>query len=59
MKIGRRHFIGMGMAGLAAAAIRPSGLLAGAPAPELQPMTAGIVPISGAEHLARIARARN
>ena len=58
MKIGRRHFIGMGMAGLAAAAIRPSGLLAGAPAPELQPMTAGIVPISGAEHLARIARAQ-
>ena len=58
MRIGRRHFIGIGMAGLAAAAIRPSGLLAQAPAPELQSMTTGIVPIGGEEHLARIARAQ-
>ena len=58
MRIDRRHFIGIGMAAAGAAALGPARLLAQTPTPELRPMTAGIEPISGAEHLARIARAQ-
>ena len=58
MRIGRRHFIGMGLAGMAVAAARPGALFAQAAAPELRSMTGDIVPISRDEHLARIARAQ-
>jgi Xaa-Pro aminopeptidase len=58
MEIGRRHFIGMGVAGVAAAAVRPGELFAQAAAPELRPMTGDVVPIARDEYLARIARAQ-
>src|SRR5262245_10952033 len=58
MRMNRRHFIGLGMAAAGAAVLGPARLLAQTPAPELRPMTEGVVPISGAEHLARIARAQ-
>ena len=51
-------FSAAGTAGLAAAALRPSRLLAQAPAPGLQPMTGDVVPIAREEHLARIAKAQ-
>jgi Xaa-Pro dipeptidase len=58
MRIDRRHFIGMSIASVGAAAARPSGLFAQAPASELSPMTAEVVPIAREEYLARIAKAQ-
>jgi Xaa-Pro dipeptidase len=57
MRANRRNFIGMTMAGAGVAALG-SRLFAQAPSPGLKPMTAGVVPISRDEHLARIARAQ-
>jgi Xaa-Pro dipeptidase len=55
--LSRRNFLGASAAaGLAALA--PARLFAQAAAASLRPMTGGVVPISGAEHLARIARAQ-
>jgi len=62
MRIGRRHFIGMGLAGLAASAARPRALLAQRTSlelpEELRPMIGDVVPISRDERLARMARAQ-
>jgi Xaa-Pro dipeptidase len=60
MHFHRRHFMGLGLAAVGAAALRPASLFAQASAavPELRSMTGGAVPISGEEHLARIARAQ-
>jgi Xaa-Pro dipeptidase len=62
MSIGRRDFIGMGLAGLAVSATRPSALLAQprsvAPPAELRSITGDVVPISRDERLARVARAQ-
>ena len=55
--LNRRTFLGAGAAaGLATLA--PARLFAQDAAASLRPMTGGVVPISGAEHLARIERAQ-
>ena len=58
MRLGRRRFIGIGMAALGAAAARPSGLHAQSAAGGLSPITGGVLPITRDEHLARIAKAQ-
>ena len=58
MQIGRRHFIGMGLVGAAFAVTRPSSLFAQAAASDLRSMTADVVPISPAEHQARVVQAQ-
>jgi Xaa-Pro dipeptidase len=54
----RRRFMAMGAAAAGAAVFGPARLFAQAEAAALRPMTGGVVPISRAEHLARIARAQ-
>ena len=54
----RRGFIAMGAAAAGMAALAPARLFAQEAAAPLRPMTGGVVPISRAEHLARIARAQ-
>jgi Xaa-Pro dipeptidase len=58
MRIARRRFIGMGLAGAAVAMTRPAKVLSQAAAPELRSMIADVVPISPSEHLARIVQAQ-
>src|SRR5688572_7126073 len=58
MRIRRRHFIGMGMAAIGAAALPPAGLLAQARETGLSSMTGDVEPISAEEHAARIVRAQ-
>jgi Xaa-Pro dipeptidase len=54
----RREFIATGAAAAGMAALAPVRLFAQEAAAALRPMTGGVVPISRAEHLARIARAQ-
>jgi Xaa-Pro dipeptidase len=54
----RRRFIAMGAVAAGMAALDPARLFAQEAAASLRPMTGGVVPISRAEHLARIARAQ-
>ncbi|HMG46004.1 MAG TPA: Xaa-Pro peptidase family protein [Allosphingosinicella sp.] len=54
----RRRFMAMGAAAAGMAALAPVRLFAQEAAGALRPMTGGVVPISRAEHLARIARAQ-
>jgi Xaa-Pro aminopeptidase len=54
----RRGFIATGAAAAGIAALGPTRLFAQEAAAALRPMTGGVVPISRAEHLARIARAQ-
>jgi Xaa-Pro dipeptidase len=58
MHSSRRGFIAMGAAAAGMAALGPARLFAQEAASALRPMTGGVVPISRAEHLARIARAQ-
>jgi Xaa-Pro dipeptidase len=56
--LSRRSFMMTGAAATAAAALGPARAFAQEAAAALRPMTGGVVPISRAEHLARIARAQ-
>ncbi len=58
MRISRRNVLSMAGASTALAALAPSRLFAADAAVGLKSMTADVVPISGAEILARVARAR-
>ena len=54
----RRQFIAMGAAAAGLAALAPARVFAQEAAATLRPMTGDVIPISRAEHLARIARAQ-
>ncbi|HEV2816013.1 MAG TPA: Xaa-Pro peptidase family protein [Allosphingosinicella sp.] len=56
--LSRRHFIATGMAAAGVAALGSAQAFAQEAGSALRPMTGGVVPISRAEHLARIARAQ-
>jgi hypothetical protein len=58
MLISRRSLLATGAATAGLAALGPARLFAQEAARSLRPMTGDVVPISGSEHLARIAKAQ-